>query len=175
MPRNYWMLVMTREQFEATRNTGFRLVGLKLRQRKKAQLMTPGDRIVFYVPEGRVFTGTATVTSTFFEDHTPIWRNPHDPTEDYPWRVHIQANAVLREDEYLDANQIAPRLLYVKRWPPEMWPLAFLGNVHLLPGADFRLLEAEMQRNISRRRGGRQGTGPPAGGEAEPAPHTQVS
>ena len=32
------------------------------------------------------------------------------------------------------------------------WPLAFYGTLHLLPQRDFRLIESEMKRNISKRR-----------------------
>ena len=47
---------------------------------------------------------------------------------------------------------LAPRLEYVKRWPPEDWPLAFFDRLHLLPQRDFRLIEGEMKRNLSMRR-----------------------
>jgi hypothetical protein len=35
---------------------------------------------------------------------------------------------------------------YVRRWPPEYWPLAFQGNLHILPKSDFELLEQEMHK-----------------------------
>ena len=42
-------------------------------------------------------------------------------------------------------------MLYVKRWAPEDWPLAFQGQVHLLSSADYALVEGEMRRVILRR------------------------
>jgi hypothetical protein len=57
----------------------------------------------------------------------------------------------LKPYEYLDARQIAPRMLYVKRWAPEDWPLAFQGQVHLLSSQDFSLIEHEMRRTADRR------------------------
>jgi len=58
---------------------------------------------------------------------------------------------VLEEEEFLDARQIGPRLDYVKKWVPEMWPLAFLGELHLIPRKDFTLIEEEMKKAVSAR------------------------
>ena len=52
----------------------------------------------------------------------------------------------MAEDLYIDARALAFRLDYVKRWPAERWPLAFMDTLHLLPQKDFRLIEAEMKR-----------------------------
>ena len=151
MPGSHWMIVITPENFEITRRRGFDLLGLKGRHRKKAERMAVGDRVLFYVSHAHVFPATATVTSGFFEDHRVIWQNNERRPDVFPWRVHIRPEVVLEEYEYLDAYQIAPRLLYVKRWAPEDWPLAFQGQVHLLSSADFQLIEQEMRRVIDQR------------------------
>ena len=152
MPGSHWMLVMTPENFEISRSRGLDLVGLKSRHRKKAERMAVGDRLLLYVADVQVFPATATVTSTFFEDHEPIWVNPERKPDMSPWRVRVRADVLLHQYEYLDARQIAPRLLYVKRWAPEDWPLAFQGQVHLLSSGDFTLIEGEMRRTIDRRK-----------------------
>lgn len=151
MPGSHWMIVMSPENFETTRERGFDLVGLKSRHRKKAERMALGDRVLFYVTGSQVFPLTATVTSTFFEDHTPIWTSTERRPDVAPWRVQIRPDVVLNWYEYLDARQISPRMLYVKRWAPEDWPLAFQGQIHLLSSQDFALIEHEMRRTIDRR------------------------
>ena len=153
MAGSHWMIVTSPENFQITREQGLKLLGLRGRHRKKAERMAPGDRILYYVSQLHVFPATAVVSSGFFEEHRPIWQSPPQGgrPEDFPWRVHIRPDLVLDEHEYLDAHQIAPRLLYVKRWPPEDWPLAFQGQVHLLAAADFSLIENEMRRIIDRR------------------------
>ena len=151
MPGSHWMIVTTPENFEVTRARGFNLLGLKSRHRKKAERMAPGDRVLYYVSGVRVFPATTIVTAGFFEDHRPIWQGNERRPELFPWRVHTRPDVVLREYEYLDAYQLAPRLLYVKRWAPEDWPLAFQGQVHLLSSADYALVEGEMRRVIQRR------------------------
>ena len=151
MPGSHWMIVMSPENFEITRERGFDVVGLKSRHRKKAERMALGDRVLFYVAGSRVFPLTATVSSTFFEDHSPIWISTERRPDVAPWRVQIRTDVVLNWYEYLDARQIAPRMLYVKRWAPEDWPLAFQGQIHLLSSQDFALIESEMRRTIDRR------------------------
>ena len=151
MPGSHWMIVLSPENYEITRERGFDLVGLKSRHRKKAERMAIGDRVLFYVAGNQVFPLTATVASTFFEDHSPIWIGTERRPDVSPWRVQIRPDVVLNWYEHLDARQIAPRMLYVKRWAPEDWPLAFQGQIHLLSSQDFALIEHEMRRTIERR------------------------
>ena len=67
----------------------------------------------------------------------------------------LEPYIVLDEEDYIDGLLLGPRLDYVKRWPPEEWPLAFMDALHLLPQRDFRLIEGEMKK-VSRGRTGRR-------------------
>ena len=151
MPGSHWMITLSPENFEATRKHGFTVQGVKNRHRKKAERMAPGDRILFYVNQLQVFPATATVTSSYFEDQSQIWQSNERRADNFPWRVHITPDLVLEPHEYVDAQLLAPRLLYVKRWAPEDWALAFQGNVHLLSAADFSLVDNEIQRTVRAR------------------------
>jgi hypothetical protein len=151
MPGSHWMIVLSPENFEITRSRGFDMLGLKSRHRKKAERMAIGDRVLFYVAGLQIFPTTATVSSTFFEDHAPVWVSNDRRPDVAPWRVNLRPDMGLKPYEYLDARQIAPRMLYVKRWAPEDWPLAFQGQVHLLSSQDFSLIEQEMRRTTDRR------------------------
>jgi hypothetical protein len=146
------MVTSTAENFERSLRQGFTVLGLRARHRKKAERMMVGDRVLVFASGSDVFPATATISSAMFEDHSPIWVNRESRPDDFPWRLRIQPNIVLDRSEYIDASQIAPRLLYVKRWPPEQWPLAFQGQVHLLSAQDFRLIETEMERMLEQRR-----------------------
>ena len=147
MPRGktYWMIATSPENFKITREMGFTVQGLKSRQRRKAQRMEPGDRILYYLTTIQRFGATSTVTSKCFEDHSEVWKSEGNP-DDFPWRVNTELTAVLDEEKFLDAREIGPRLEYVKRWPPERWNLAFQGNLHILPKNDFELLEGEIRK-----------------------------
>jgi predicted RNA-binding protein len=149
MPRGktYWMISTSLDNFRLSKDRDFTLQGVKTHQRRKAQRMEPGDRLVYYIPDLHGFAGTCTVTSKCFESHDAIWKSEgkHD---DYPWRVNIEPVAILAEQSFLNALEIGPRLEYVKKWPPELWFLAFQGNLHILPRADFELLESESRKTL---------------------------
>src|SRR3954469_6341661 len=105
MPGSHWMIVMSPENFEITRSRGFDMLGLKSRHRKKAERMAVGDRVLFYVAGLQIFPTTAPVSSTFFEDHTPIWVNTERRSDVAPWRVKLRPDSSLQSYEYLDARQ----------------------------------------------------------------------
>jgi predicted RNA-binding protein with PUA-like domain len=144
----YWIIVGSPENFAATRAHGFSVQGLKSRHRKKAEAMRPGDKIVWYITGVKAFAGYATVTSEYFEDHTPIWssRDPKKAAEDYPWRVRIQPDVVLDDDSFVDAEPIARQMAHVAKWPAENWTLAFQGNIHKIGRADFELIAAAIAK-----------------------------
>lgn len=144
-PRNYWMLSVWPEYYDVCVEDGFTLLGVGRPQRRRAQRMEVGDRALLYVTERMAFGATVTITGTYFEDRNPHWPSP-DPKEPLAWRVETKPDATSDEERAVDARLIAPRLEYVKRWPPEDWPLAFQGLLHLIPKRDFLLIEREIRR-----------------------------
>jgi hypothetical protein len=151
----YWMIVSSPDNFTRTREHGFSIQGIKSRHKNRVASMRSGDRILYYITGRMGFAATATITSPMYEDHTPIWRTDRRE-EDYPWRVHIRLDQLLEEPEWVQAKEIAYRLEYVKKWPPEHWTLAFQGHLHQLPRADFGLLEDEILR-LTRRQKAKDG------------------
>jgi hypothetical protein len=141
----HWMIVSSLENYRKSQERGFTVQGLKTRHRKRAETMKAGDRLLFYVTGRMVFTATCTLTSAMFEEHTHIWKTSRRE-EDYPWRVRVSPDVVLEDTEWLPAKELAYRLEYVRKWPPEHWTLAFQGHVHQLPQRDFKLIEDELRR-----------------------------
>ena len=161
MGKTYWLLVLTEENFRATADREFSLQGVDTRQRRKAVRMAEEDRMMFYISDRQAFAASTTLTSDHFEDHERIWKT-HREEEDFPHRVKMRSDVVVDEERWVDANQVGPRLEYVRKWPPEMWPLALVGTLRIIPQRDFTMLEEELKRaNIdqsNRRRGrGRRG------------------
>ncbi len=147
---NYWIVVGSEENFRIAQARGFDLFGFKSTRRREASQMQPGDKLIFYLTGIMKFGGIATVTSESFEDHTPVFvakpalsRAEGKAGEDYPFRVRVQPDIVLGPDRYLEVRDIAPRLQYTKKWPPEHWRLAFQGNLHQIPEADYQLIRQE--------------------------------
>jgi predicted RNA-binding protein len=149
-PPQYWMVVSSPDNFRKTREHGFAVQGLKSRHRKRAETMRSGDRLLYYVTGRMAFAGTVTLTSSMFEDHSHVWRSSRRD-EDYPWRVQLRPDHVLEEADWVPAKDLAYRLEYVRKWPPEHWTLAFQGHVHQLPQKDFKLIEDEIRRTLGRR------------------------
>ena len=140
-----WMINTTRENYEITRDRDFDLLGIDASNSRKASQMVPGDRVIFYVNDARSFAAAATVVEKCFEDSAPIWKH-HADKEKFRNRVPIELDVVARDGDWVDALQVGPTLEYVKRWPPEMWDLAFFGMVHIISKRDFELLENEIAR-----------------------------
>jgi predicted RNA-binding protein len=139
------MVVTSPENYRRTQERGFTIQGFKAHHRKRVESMKSGDRLLFYVTGRMAFAATCTLTSGVFEDHTPVWHSVHRD-EDYPWRIRVRPDTVLEEQEWLPAKELAYRLEYVRKWPPEHWTLAFQGHLHQLPQRDFKLIEDEMRR-----------------------------
>ena len=150
MAKTYWMLVTSEENFHISREGGFEIQGFEHHERRKASRVTPKDRILYYLSDRRVFAATATVSSDPFEDDSPIWKH-HNPREDFHQRVNIKSDSILDDEQYVDALQVGPGLEYVRKWAPEDWPLAFIGQLHIIPQKDFTFLEAEIKRAASKK------------------------
>lgn len=144
MPRNFWMVISNEENFQITRNLDFTVQGLKAEHRRKVQRVEAGDRMLYYVSGIRRFAATATLTSTYREETTEIWKK--EGSADWLYRIDIKPEVVLDEEQYIQAGLLAHRLDYIRRWPPENWYMAFQGNLHLLPKNDFFLIESEMKK-----------------------------
>jgi EVE domain len=139
------MLVISPDNFLKTSERGFTVQGIRSRHRRRAESMREGDKLLYYVSGRMAFAGTCTLTSSVFEDHSPIWRAPRRE-EDYPWRFQIRADRIVAREGWLPARELAYRLEYVRKWPPEHWSLAFLGHIHQLPQKDYKLIETELRR-----------------------------
>ena len=144
MPNNFWMMINNVENFRITQGLGFTSMGLKSQHRRKVQRIADGDRVLMYVSHLRRFVATATATSSYVESDEPVWVK--EGNTGFPFRINIRPEIVLEDFQFMDANLLAPRLEYVKRWPPENWYMAFQGNLHLLPKNDFLLIEEEMKK-----------------------------
>ena len=160
MPRNYWMVVVSTENFHIMREHNFSVYGFRTKLKKRVERMEVGDRMLFYLSKEQRFPATVTVTSTMFEDREPLLNSPSGQ-EEFPYRIHIEPLVVLEEEDYIDARQLGPTLEYVKKWIPERWPLAFIGDLHLVPKKDLFLIEEEMKKIVSKRRPVRAGGGAP--------------
>jgi hypothetical protein len=152
-PGKRWILTGSLENFRINAERGFDLIGFKERRRRQAEQFEPGDEIFLYVTGVQAFGGVVRVTSEMFEDRTPIWpQGRKKRPEPYPWRVEAEPLLVLDEDEFVPAEEVAPELEHVGKWPAEHWHLAFQGQLRQISGRDARLLHHRLSAAAPARR-----------------------
>jgi predicted RNA-binding protein len=144
-----WVLTGSLENFRATREHGFQVIGAKEGRRGMAEKIEPGDRIVFYVTGVQAFGGIVRVTSEMFEDREKIWPGKPGKVDPYPWRFDTEPELVLDEDEFVPAAELAPELEHVRKWPLEHWQLAFQGQLRAVSDADSALLERRLREGAA--------------------------
>jgi hypothetical protein len=145
-----WILTGSPDNFRATREMGFTLVGAKERRRNQAQAIVPGDRVVFYLTRVGRFAGSVRVTGHMFEDWEPRW--PGTPfkkgrgPDAYPWRLPAEPEIVIADErEWIDAEELADDLEHVRKWPREHFRLAFQGQLRTVSDHDAELLAARLR------------------------------
>ena len=131
-----WILTGSPENFAATREHGFKVIGMKEGRRNMAEQMAPGDLIVFYLTRVKAFGGAVRITGELYEDRAKIWPGKPGKADPYPWRFETEPEVVLDEEEWVPAEDLAPALDHVQKWPPEHWTLAFQGQLRTVSDAD---------------------------------------
>ena len=146
-----WILTGGVENFRIYSERGFDVIGMKEGRRRMAEGFEPGDEIIFYVSGLQAFGGIAKVTSAMFEDRTPIWpQGKKKKHEDYPWRVDAEPVLILSEESFVAAEELAPELEHVAKWPAEHWHLAFQGQLRIVSPVDAGLLSKRLHAADSR-------------------------
>ena len=135
-----WILTSSPDNHAATRERGFSVIGLKERNRKRAERIEPGDRIVLYLTKEMTFGGSIIVTGEMFEDREPIWPGKPGNPDPYPWRFETEPEIVIGEDSHVPAENLKDDLEHIQKWPAEHWKLAFQGQIREVGEADAKLL-----------------------------------
>lgn len=142
----YWIVVGGPEIFAKTREMGFTRHGFKSTRRGMAAKIEPGDLLAFYVTGRKQFAAVARVKSRVVEERTRIWQSDKKPDEMYPYRVEIEPVVTPPESAWPDAEPYHDRFSWTQKWPRANWTLAYQGNLHEVPQADFELLQADMEK-----------------------------
>jgi len=135
-----WVLTSSPDNHTATRETGFSVIGLKERNRKRAERIEPGDRIVLYLTKEMTFGGSIIVTGDMFEDRAKIWPGKPGNPDPYPWRFPTEPEVVLTPDQHVPAERLKDTMAHIQKWPADHWKLAFQGQIREVTNADAKLL-----------------------------------
>ena len=140
-----WILTGSLDNFRATREHGFKVVGAKQGRRRMAEQIEVGDRIVFYVTGVQAFGAIVRVTGEMYEDRERIWPGKPGNPDPYPWRFETEPELVLDEEGFVPAVELAAKLQHVRKWPAEHWQLAFQGQLRTVSDADAELLQRRLR------------------------------
>jgi EVE domain len=149
-----WVLTGSLDNFRVNVERGFDLIGFKERRRNQAEQFEPGDEVFFYLTGIQAFGALARVRSEMFEDRKRIWpgtkdgKAPKGGPDDYPWRVEAEPVLVLDEEDFVPAEEVAPELEHVAKWPAEHWHLAFQGQLRTIGEADAALLRERLSAAV---------------------------
>jgi len=135
-PCKTWVLTGSLDNFRATRDRGFELIGAKEGRRNMAEQIEPGDQIVFYVTGVQAFGGIVRVTSEMFEDREKVWPGKPGKVDPYPWRFTTEPVLVLDEEQFVPAVELVGELDHIAKWPADHWHLAFQGQLRTLSESD---------------------------------------
>ena len=143
-PSRTWILTGSPENYAATREREYRVIGLKERNRNRALEIVPGDRIVLYLTRVMAFAASIRVTGELYEDRAKIWPGKPGKADPYPWRFETEPELVLEEADWVRAETLVGRLEHIGKWPREHWKLAFQGQIRAVSAHDAELLLAQL-------------------------------
>ena len=140
--KNFWLISQNLNEYEKYKSMNFMVCGWPQRFRKRVQRMEIGDNIILYNYVSRKFMATIRIESNYYIKNEPYIELNDSQSNGYNYYIKTKPEVVLSEVGAIPADNIAPRLEYLKKWSPERWPLAFFDSLHLLPQQDYRLLES---------------------------------
>ena len=140
-----WVVTGSLDNFRATRERDFRVIGAKEGRRRMAEQIEPGDRLVFYVTGVQAFGGIVRVTGGMYEDRSRIWPGKPGKPDPYPWRFETAPELVLDDADRVPAESLAGDLEHVAKWPRANWTLAFQGQLRTVSDRDARTLTERME------------------------------
>lgn len=131
----YWLFSTSPDNFEGLKEDNFSSFGFK--SRKSAVGVTAGDKCVIYISELQKLGVVCQVTSGYKE-----YEN-----EEYPFRVEMQPELILADEELLDVKKLIPLLGFITpTQKATSWGLAFHYSSRRIPEEDFELIESEMRK-----------------------------
>jgi hypothetical protein len=145
--RIYWLISTSEKNFKRDRKIlGFKIQGLRERNKRTVKRFRPGDKVLYYIAGISKFGAIATITDGYYFDETKLWT---EDDEMWPCRAKSQPEIVLEDDELMDVRKLLSKLFFIK--DKSNWGVFFQGSVRSIPEEDFRLVESEMKKIISRR------------------------
>lgn len=134
-----WMASVTPDSWHRLTEDGLLYTLLTARYARQADLMRPGNRMLFYVTGVSRFAGFADVVGRKQNKNT-VW-----PLGVFPFRIPLKPRRILDEVDGVDVKQLIPSLSFIRK--PSAWAHYFRGTIRLIDSDDFDRVVAAMDRN----------------------------
>ncbi len=144
-----WILTGSPENYAATADHGFTVIGLKERNRNRALEIEPGDRVVLYLTTVKAFAASIRIEGELYEDRERIWPGKPGKPDLYPWRFPTSPELVLDRPDWIPAESLVTALDHVRKWPAEHWTLAFQGQIRPVSDHDAQVLIDRMSQRAA--------------------------
>ena len=135
-----WVLTGSPDNYAATRAHGYRVIGVKERNRNRALQMAVGDRIVLYLTQVQAIAASIRITGELYEDRATVWPGKPGKADPYPWRFPTEPELIVDEDEWIPAESLVGTLDHIAKWPAEHWTIAFQGQLRIVSEHDTAVL-----------------------------------
>lgn len=146
----YFLDLFSPETYEAYRRSNQEVTGFRLRHRRMAERVNPGDKFICYMTKLSRWVGVLEVTSKFFIDDTPIFYPESDP---FVVRFNVKPFVLLEVDKAIPIHEdkVWSSLSFTREFekPSTAWTGKVRGSLVQLDERDGEFLENTLKRQVN--------------------------
>jgi hypothetical protein len=136
MQPNYWLDLFTGKTWDEFKAHGGNLSGFRLRRRRMAEQIKPGDYLICYLTGLSRFIAVLEVKSPCFEDNSTIWID-----ESFPLRFKVAIKHELTAKTAIPITELKDRLsIFRNLSSPHAWTGFFRGSPHRFTPEDGQVI-----------------------------------
>jgi len=144
MNRNYWLDLFTGKTWEEFLKNGAKVSGFRVRRKKIAEKIQPGDYLICYLTGISRIVGVLEVKSKLYIDNTPIWKE-----EEFPCRFNVKLLHELKPETAIPILELSDKLsIFQNLKSRDAWSGFFRGSPALFNPHDGETMVDAIQQAI---------------------------
>lgn len=144
MQESYWLDLFTGKTWKEFLDNGAKITGFRIKRRKYAEKIHPGDFFICYITGISRFIGILEVESEVFIDRTPLWED-----EEFPVRFKVKLIHKLEPLTAIPVKTLAKQLsIFSNLENPKAWTGFFRGSPALFNQDDALIIENAIKKAI---------------------------
>ena len=143
MTETYWLDLFSGETWDEFISDGSDVSGFRISQRRTAEKIKPGDRVLCYVVGLSRFIAVFDVKSTCVIDDSPIWAS-----DTFPVRFKVEPLVMVPFENAIPLSELSEKLSIVRGAPQGInnYGYVFQGSLRKWPREDGDVILAELRR-----------------------------